>query len=97
MRRGARTRPGARSCTATCSVLRAENEDVAAWFGDAFAATFEPLPFPTGWPGFSTENDSSFADAPSETPTHVVGLTPDRHGTDGFFVRGGEENVKKGK
>jgi 16S rRNA (cytosine967-C5)-methyltransferase len=71
---------------ATCSVLRAENEDVAAWFGDAFAATFEPSPFPTGWPGFSTENDSSFADAPSETPTHVVGLTPDRHGTDGFFV-----------
>ena len=71
---------------ATCSVLRAENEDVAAWFGDAHDATFEPMPFPTGWPGFSTENDSSFADAPSETPTHVVGLTPDRHGTDGFFV-----------
>ena len=72
---------------ATCSVLRAENEDVAAWFGDAFTATFEPLPFPTGWPGgFSTENDSTLAVTPSESPTHVVGLTPDRHGTDGFFV-----------
>jgi len=71
---------------ATCSVLRAENEDVAAWFGDAFTATFEPLPFPTGWPGFSTDNDSTLAVTPSESPTHVVGLTPDRHGTDGFFV-----------
>jgi 16S rRNA (cytosine967-C5)-methyltransferase len=71
---------------ATCSVLRAENEDVAAWFGDAFAATFEPSPFPTGWPGFSTENDSTLAKTPSESPTHVVSLTPDRHGTDGFFV-----------
>lgn len=72
---------------ATCSVLRAENEDVAAWFGDAFTATFEPLPFPTGWPGgFSTENDITLAVTPPESPTHVVSLTPDRHGTDGFFV-----------
>ena len=63
---------------ATCSVLRSENEDVASWFEDAFAETFEPFAFPAGWPAAEAENASS--------STHVVGLTPDAHGTDGFFI-----------
>ena len=71
---------------------RAENEDVAAWFGDAFAATFEPMPFPTGVAGF--DRTTSVPDAPSETPTHVVGRPTDRHGR--VLRRAvAEENVKK--
>ena len=68
---------------ATCSVLRSENEDVASWFEDAFAETFEPFAFPAGWPAADAENASSTS---STKTTHVVGLTPDAHGTDGFFI-----------
>ena len=68
---------------ATCSVLRSENEDVASWFEDAFAETFEPFAFPAGWPAADAENASSTT---TTTTTHVVGLTPDAHGTDGFFI-----------
>ena len=68
---------------ATCSVLRSENEDVASWFEDAFAETFEPFAFPAGWPAADAENASS---STATTTTHVVGLTPDAHGTDGFFI-----------
>lgn len=67
---------------ATCSVLRSENEDVASWFEDAFSKTFEPFAFPAGWPAADAKNASTT----TTTTTHVVGLTPDAHGTDGFFV-----------
>jgi 16S rRNA C967 or C1407 C5-methylase (RsmB/RsmF family) len=45
--------------------------------------TFEPFAFPAGWPAADAENASSSL---STTATHVVGLTPDAHGTDGFFI-----------
>ena len=73
---------------ATCSVLRSENEDVAARFGGAFRETFEPLGFPAGWPAEREEEGDDDAPEPfsSSCPPHFVSLTPDRHGTDGFFI-----------
>jgi 16S rRNA (cytosine967-C5)-methyltransferase len=71
---------------ATCSLLRAENEDVAAWFAAAYAADFEPWPL--------DEADGAFARTrpPPELPHAAAArsnertLLPHLHGTDGFFV-----------
>ena len=71
---------------ATCSVLRSENEDVALRFEAAFGETFEPLAFPAGWPAASKDDEASDPTLPPTRPPHFVGLTPDRHGTDGFFI-----------
>ncbi|MDP6351402.1 MAG: RsmB/NOP family class I SAM-dependent RNA methyltransferase [Alphaproteobacteria bacterium] len=70
-------RPGGRLIYATCSVLKAENEDQVAAFL-ARRPDFALVPIDEVWravlPG----------DCPAEGP--MLQLTPNRHGTDGFFV-----------
>lgn len=64
-------RPGGTLLYATCTLLRRENEDVAAWFLDKEKDfTLDPfsLPGPVGETG------------------GMVTLWPHRHGTDGFFI-----------
>ena len=73
--------PRSRLVYATCSLLRQENDDVAAWFTAAYAADFEPWPFADDAPsGHFSGSDSAAALAHQRT------LLPHVHGTDGFFV-----------
>jgi 16S rRNA (cytosine967-C5)-methyltransferase len=77
VRRFARlVKPGGRLVYATCSIARAEDEDVAA-----FAATLPglvPLPLERTL-GAETA-------AAAGAAGHEMRLWPHRHGTDGFFV-----------
>jgi 16S rRNA (cytosine967-C5)-methyltransferase len=69
-------RPGGRLVYATCSVLRVENEEVAA-----FAAGLPGLaPLPLA----RTLGEALAAELGAEG--HLLRLWPHRHGTDGFFV-----------
>ena len=73
-----RVRPGGRLVYATCTLLRAENEDVA---GDFLASH----------PGFAAEDAAALlashgvAVPPSASAPHLL-LLPHRTGTDGFFA-----------
>ena len=73
-------KPGGRLVYATCSLLSAENEAVAAAFTEANVGVFQPLPA---------------VDALARAHVHVaeilvhgdfLRLWPHRHGTDGFFA-----------
>jgi 16S rRNA (cytosine967-C5)-methyltransferase len=68
--------PGGRLVYATCTVLRAENEDVAAALG---GAGWEPVRPAEIWGG---ERARALVDA---SGFHLK-LLPHRHGTDGFFA-----------
>lgn len=69
-------RPGGRLVYATCTLRRAECEDVAREF--EARGGFAPLPLEDAW-------GHSRARAIGATG-HTARLTPDVHGTDGFFV-----------
>jgi 16S rRNA (cytosine967-C5)-methyltransferase len=73
-------KPGGRLVYATCSLLRAENEDVADAFGERHGADFEPL-----------AAGALLAPAVGEAASELdaagrLRLWPHRHGTDGFFA-----------
>ncbi len=73
-------KPGGRLVYATCSLLRAENEDVADDFFARHAADFEPL-----------AAGALLAQALGEAASALdsagrLRLWPQRHGTDGFFA-----------
>ena len=65
--------PGGRIIYATCSILRAENEAIAA----AMPAGFELMPVSALWPDRA---------ALCSADGRFLALRPDRHGTDGFFA-----------
>ncbi len=73
-------RPGGRLVYVTCSVLRAENHDVVAAFLNR-NSDFQPIPARAVWDasGLGPAPESAF-DGP------WLQLTPNRSGTDGFFV-----------
>ena len=74
----ARVRPGARLVYATCTLRRAENDEVAAAFTrEAASRGFSPLPVRSLLPA-----PLASALGAGETLT----LYPHVHGTDGFFV-----------
>jgi 16S rRNA (cytosine967-C5)-methyltransferase len=69
-------RPGGRLVYATCSVLRAENDEVAAFAGGLAGLA----PFPLA----RTLGEERAREAGVEG--HLLRLWPHRHGTDGFFA-----------
>ena len=73
-------RPGGRLVYATCSLLRQENEDVAAAFGQAHAGDFESLSAGELLTEARVEQAASLDDA------GCLRLWPHRHHTDGFFA-----------
>jgi 16S rRNA (cytosine967-C5)-methyltransferase len=73
-------RPGGRLVYATCSLLRAENEDVVAAFEAAHCRDFEPL---SAGALLSQARVEGAADLDTEGRLR---LWPHRHGTDGFFA-----------
>ena len=73
-------RPGGRLVYATCSLLRAENEEVATAFGAAHAQAFEPLPAAQALAEARVDGAEALADGP------FLRLWPHRHRTDGFFA-----------
>jgi len=72
-------KPGGRLVYATCSLLRAENEEVAEAFGAAHPE-FAVLPAETALAA------AHVADAASLVQGPFLRLWPHRHGTDGFFA-----------
>lgn len=72
-------KPGGRLVYATCSLLEAENEAVAADFG-ACHRDFAALPVA------ALLHDAGVADAESLATGSHLRLWPHRHGTDGFFA-----------
>ncbi len=81
-------RPGGRLLYITCTLRRAENEDVADAFLRAHPA-FTSLPFSLPLPTASgeTQGTPDGAESPTltECPTGHLTLWPQRHNTDGFF------------
>ena len=73
-------KPGGRLVYATCSPLRAENEDVADAFQAAQAAAFEPLA------AGELLAQAHVAQAADLDAQGRLRLWPQRHGTDGFFA-----------
>ncbi|MFZ4651661.1 MAG: RsmB/NOP family class I SAM-dependent RNA methyltransferase [Rubrivivax sp.] len=73
-------RPGGRLVYATCSLLKQENEDVAAAFGQAHAGDFEPLAAGELLTEARVEQAAALDDA------GCLRLWPHRHHTDGFFA-----------
>ncbi|HTJ44924.1 MAG TPA: hypothetical protein VL463_22610, partial [Kofleriaceae bacterium] len=65
--------PGGRIVYATCTLLKAENDAIAAGIGEGFAI----VPVSTIWP---TRTELCSDDG------RFLQLRPDRHGTDGFFA-----------
>lgn len=74
-------KPGGRLVYATCSVLREENSDQIAQFLSAHP-DYEHVAFEKTW------KDCMGTDAPRSACDGQNGLllTPDRHGTDGFYI-----------
>ena len=73
-------KPGGRLVYATCSLLRAENEDIADAFGERHLADFEPLAAGTLLAPAVGEAAAALDSAGR------LRLWPHRHGTDGFFA-----------
>ena len=73
-------KPGGRLVYATCSLLRAENEDVADAFEQQHAEHFAPLPVR------ELLAQAQVADAADLDEQGRLRLWPHRHGTDGFFA-----------
>jgi 16S rRNA (cytosine967-C5)-methyltransferase len=72
--------PGGRLVYATCSLLAAENETVAAEFERSFGRDFEPLPAGPLLAAAGVSEAESLAAGP------YLRLWPHRHQTDGFFA-----------
>ena len=72
--------PGGRLVYATCSLLRAENEDVAEGFDAAHGREFERLPAAELLAKAHVEGADTLVEG------DALRLWPHRHGTDGFFA-----------
>ncbi len=73
-------KPGGRLVYATCSLLAAEDEEVAAAFDAADGTDFEPVPAQAALAAARVEGVASLTSGP------YLRLWPHRHGTDGFFA-----------
>ncbi len=73
-------KPGGRLVYATCSLLRAENEDVAQAFSAAQGGDFEPVP------ALQALEAARVADPAALVSGDCLRLWPQRHQTDGFFA-----------
>lgn len=73
-------KPGGRLVYATCSLLEAENEEIAQAFSEARSADFAVLP------AEDALGRARVADAGSLVRGDFLRLWPHRHGTDGFFA-----------
>lgn len=73
-------KPGGRLVYATCSLLEAENEDIAAAFTEANAREFTPVPVAP------LLEKAHVAQAETLVRGDFLRLWPHRHGTDGFFA-----------
>ena len=73
-------KPGGRLVYATCSLLEAENEDIAQSFNEAQAGDFTPLP------AEQALKRAHVSDEQSLTRGDFLRLWPHRHCTDGFFA-----------
>ena len=73
-------RPGGRLVYATCSLLRAENEDIVAAFTGAHAQDFEPLQ------AAELLEEAHVPDAQALVEGGALRLWPHRHQTDGFYA-----------
>ena len=73
-------KPGGRLVYATCSLLEAENEQVAAAFGEAHARDFEPLS------AAEALSRAHVTAAEGLVRGDFLRLWPHRHATDGFFA-----------
>jgi 16S rRNA (cytosine967-C5)-methyltransferase len=73
-------KPGGRLVYATCSLLRAENEDVAQAFSAAQGGDFEPVP------ALQALEAARVVDAAALVSGDCLRLWPQRHQTDGFFA-----------
>ncbi len=77
------TSPGGRLIYVTCSLFREENEDRIEAFLSRSPIPFQPLDVTSVWA--ETVERRGGAPCP-ETDGPWLRLTPDKHGTDGFFV-----------
>ena len=73
-------KPGGRMVYATCSLLRAENEDIARAFGAEREAEFRAVP------AAELMRKAQVAEPEAITQGEDMRLWPHRHGTDGFFA-----------
>ena len=77
--------PGGRLVYATCSVLDAENREVAHAFQKAHPA-FRPIPVADAARAPQLTPAAASRLAACADPPHMLQLTPRRTGTDGFFA-----------
>ncbi|MFM7531873.1 MAG: RsmB/NOP family class I SAM-dependent RNA methyltransferase [Rubrivivax sp.] len=73
-------RPGGRLVYATCSLLRSENDELAAAFSAAHASEFEPLA------ARELLQEARVGEAASLDTGGALRLWPHRHHTDGFYA-----------
>jgi 16S rRNA (cytosine967-C5)-methyltransferase len=73
-------KPGGRLVYATCSLLEAENEDIAMAFSELHGRDFKPLP------AAEALARAHVASADTLVSGDFMRLWPHRHGTDGFFA-----------